>query len=411
MRRRLARQAPYLLLIFAILSQSVRMRNVIRSMSQYCSRNYTFDGTSTTAITSSKSIAFLFMTSRGLNEDLWQRWFPSQNDSRYSIFVHTVPSNTTVPLGPFFCPYAIPSVPVRWYELHDGMMQVLQHAYDQDRHAQQFVFVSESSIPLVSFDETYRRLLGDDGGGGETSRFCWHPRAKAVWEIPAARLHLNLSQTRKAEMWSSLSRTHASIVLNHRTTLDEWNRVFLDARQQLKINRTRNGDKRTIGAPDECLLSTFLNHHVDESEFESCDAGMSHCCTTKVVWQAGRHSRPVIVDNSTLLGDRCYPEGDFQGHPCEFLSLRESGLRYLGKMGFLFLRKVPKHAIIKDSNGTAYKLNDVLSYVHQDRPLSEIPREDLVGTVRSSTSSSSFSSVVPPSFQCPAPLLRSHLIL
>jgi hypothetical protein len=73
--------------------------------------NYTLSRTTIESKNTPDEIAFLFMTNgESINEDLWSNWFPPTSDTRYRILVHTKPSESTVPLGPFFCPFAIPSV-------------------------------------------------------------------------------------------------------------------------------------------------------------------------------------------------------------------------------------------------------------------------------------------------------------
>ena len=387
--RRIVLQMLHLGLVFALVSQFGKMQNnggIPARMSKYPasriqqSTEERFDNKTITEPTRKGSIAFLFMTSRGLDDDLWKRWFPPQNDTRYSIFVHSVPSNTTVPLGPFFCQYVIPSVPTGWFVLHNGMMQVLQHAYHQDKQAQQFVFVSETSIPLVSFDEAYRRLIGE----GETiqkSKFCLG-QTEDFWDLPAAVLKVESNVTRKGEMWSSLSRTHTSLILKHRQELDEWNRVFLD----ITYDKRR---RKRIGAPDECLFPTFLNRLIGDSQFESCEKKMSNCCTTMVVWHM--QSQKVVLNDTIVLSDMCH------GFPCTFPSLREEGLHYLADDGYVFLRKVPRHAIIQGSHGMLYNLTDVLHYVHQGLPISDFDKHRQAGT-------STPASIIASTFECPAPV-------
>ena len=329
------------------------------------------------------SIAFLFMTSRGLNENLWKRWFPSQ-DSRYSIFVHSIPSNTTIPLGPFFCPHAIPSVRTRWYQLHDGMMRVLQHAFDKDKNAQQFVFVSVTTIPLVSFEEVYQRLVVQTGGG-RTSRFCWMDDPQRAWKFAATFMPdiRNLNQTRKAEMWSSLSRPHVAFILEQRARLHEWNKVF--------IQKRRRG---TVGAPDECFFPTLLNIHGYASQFESCEVRLSNCCPTHVVWSTAAQA-PINVDRNIRLSDICMP--DF---PCTFQFLYEAGLRRLVQQGYLFLRKVTHSAIIFGSNGIVYSLSALMT-MHKGLPLEETDPADIPSTNEDIIRMLNMSAIK--NFSCPAP--------
>ena len=317
------------------------------------------------------TIAFLFMTTGGIHEHLWKLWFPPK-DPRYSIFVHSVPSNTTIPLGPFFCPHAIPSVRTSWYKLHHGMMQLLQHAHDKDKNAQQFLFVSETSIPLVSFDEVYHRLIQNGSG---KSRFCFPSlmnganETHRAWQYTAPLLDIDINNTRKAEMWSSLTRSHVSFLLMQRETLNHWNKVFRQTNQNFIKKKRKRGK---VGAPDECLFPTLLTIHGFASQFVPCEQSISECCTTHVTWSKASQA-PIYVDH-ILLSDTCQPDD-----PCSFSLLYETGLRQLAQQGYLFLRKATSDAHIMDPNGVRYPL-DALLTLHRGRSLDGNPSMGIFGS-------------------------------
>jgi len=292
------------------------------------------------------SIAFLFMTTNhNFNQKFWEQWFPPKDD-RYSIFVHTKPSNTTLPLDPFFCKHAIPSVKTSWCgRLHDGMMQLLQHAFERDEMATTFVFVSETSIPLVSFEEMYKTLMKD----GRKSRMCWsRPNsAKRRWALTAKKIGMDLNLARKAEMWSTLSRRHVEILLSQRSTLYKWNKVF---------------DNSQGGCPDELFIPTMLNRNVHPSEFQNCTGdgfGLNKCCPTAVFWGENITDRAPV----SLLSDH-YKLKFKSGSPVHFLSLFEKGLKVLQDQGFLFLRKVEPGTVVRSMSNETLEISDAFFQLH-----------------------------------------------
>ena len=254
-------------------------------------------------------VSFLFLTTGGMNEDLWSRWFPMDED-RHSIFVHSVPAKDgVVPLGPYFCPYAIPSLDTRWCDLHNAMMQTLLHAYHHDPDAKQFIFVSTTSIPLVSFDELYDSLIAD----GDKSRICFtHPNAaQRIFKEYHVELGLQLNQTGKAEMWFGLSRRHVKILLRSRDSMDYWNTKF---------------QFHGIGCPDETMIPTALLHQIDaSSELKQCTPvgpdSLNTCCTHAVFWRetaiayhGADLKKTSIARNHSLL--RSLVSDDCENAPC-----------------------------------------------------------------------------------------------
>lgn len=163
-------------------------------------------------------------------------------------------------------------------------MQLLQYSYDHDRYATQFVFVSDTSIPLVSFNEMYQRLTyginnnnnndnnsrskdEDDDEHDEDhhidnhdyenmtqkSRLCLttnHEQAEVAWLYPAGVLNISLNDVKKGEMWTIPIRQHVHIILNERSTLDTWNQIFYKESDHFK---------KRVGAPDENLFPTLLH--------------------------------------------------------------------------------------------------------------------------------------------------------
>ncbi|GAQ89945.1 hypothetical protein KFL_005800040 [Klebsormidium nitens] len=109
-------------------------------------------------------IAFLFLTRGPLfHERLWQRYFEG-NENRYSIYVHASKDgfvyNETTSQAQVFHDRQIKSIKVTWGGLN--MVRAERRLLAQaliDRNNERFVLVSESCIPIRSFDYTYKYLF------------------------------------------------------------------------------------------------------------------------------------------------------------------------------------------------------------------------------------------------------------
>lgn len=379
------------------------------------------------------SIAFLFLVDKPMNEEIWERWFHDATDRQmYSIFVHygkrpvvlteeeqqqQIQLNTTgdsslcntttssiIPhLGRFFCQYFIPSLQTEWYWLYDAQMQLLQYSYNDDRYATQFVYVSDTSIPLISFNEMYERLIlstnksnnnsNDDNDHDiqnrtvettqQKSRFCLtdnQQRLERAWKNPSRKLNISMNHVKKAEMWSIITRPHVFILLQEKVLLDIWNNTF--------YSTWIHNNKTHVGAPDETLFPTMLHIKSLSSEQQqymeqNCtNDRISTCCSTMILWNTPNTGQPVTVydyetNQHVILSDIC--EGSRA--PCTFISLLdEYGLIALQKSGFFFLRKViatpttsydnkTSIIVVRTKYNETISLNDALIQLHQHQPM------------------------------------------
>jgi Core-2/I-Branching enzyme len=394
----------------------------------------------------SSTIAFMFMmaTDQPMHQDIWERWFRSADSpSKYSIVIHhsqkapqhkeealnftkhSHPFNTTdpivmktiikkldridnvtvpIPLNSFFCPYVIPSVSTSYYCcLYRGMMQILQTAYERDPFAAQFIFISTTTIPLISFDELYHQLIilpnSNNNNNNNTttrnnfwkSRFCFMESQQRVWRYMVKVLQLNIDHVRKAEMWSILSREHVQLLLNNQHIMDDW---YLTFQRERSLTYSQ---KIYIGAPDEMFFSTMLNvlqqdgkvsqDHYRSFFQEDCllksiipttttttTTTEESCCMTKVFWPSKR-GQPIHVTNETTgldtirLSDKCIPN-----NPCVLRGLLyEEGLKQLQSIGYYFLRKIPNDkndfVVVQTLSNETISLYDALYYLHQREPM------------------------------------------
>lgn len=325
----------------------------------------TFHPEETSTANKKASLAFMFMSTGELYEDLWAKWFPATTDPRYSIFVHTKPLevNETLPLGPFFRPFAIPSVASSWGDLYTAYMHILSTAAMSSPDATYFVLVSEASIPLVSFDELYQSVVQDQ----HRSRLCWSAleAAPQAWREVPRQVGLDFDHLRKGEMWSALSREHVELLLQHRTTLDTWNTALLQAPIPL------------AGVPDELVVPTFLHTHVPPGDFSTCTGafgspGMPTCCTHAVYFDKLGNSYARVWERHDVAKvplTRVAPSGCmyWKGNPCSINSrLSEDGLRALREEGFWMFRKVfPNTTVIASSSNATLTLADAILQLTQ----------------------------------------------
>lgn len=237
-----------------------------------------------------KTVAFMFLTDGDIVEqELWQEWFEASSSgdwrAKANIYVHVkndeaselygggdessgISPRTILPdLGPFFCPRVIPSVRTKKFFLHHAMMQLLLRAYMNPSNAY-FVFISDASIPVKSFDDVYEELIGE-----KHSRVCsaHDHEAEAVWDImrndPRTQSLLekkpgmDRTAVGKGSLWSGYARRHVALLLSNAEAMAEWYGAYVDA------------PHHRYGAADEIMLPTLLRKAMEESG----EDGLSSC--------------------------------------------------------------------------------------------------------------------------------------
>jgi len=302
-------------------------------------------------------VAFMFMSNNGIRHDaIWEKWFLSGNNNsendnefeeRASIYVHATDADSlriSPSLSPFFNERVIPGVQTEYYKnLLDAMLQLVLYAHSDPQNTH-FVFVSDSSIPLKTFDEVYSELVNDT-----TSRFCLRPneRAHDMWgRFPG--LDMPPEYHRESEMWSSMSRSHVSEIIKHlNSDLLVWQRA----------NTVRNMASHGPygGAPDETFLPTLLQKVIGTSAFNTCHGRVKEtneedsktdkymgCCPTFVEWSDfPRHQVEIDGCLSTSASS-----------PCLYKKIAIKDMKALYDAGYLFMRKIDENAVLVDESGT-----------------------------------------------------------
>ncbi|CAG7887664.1 glycosyltransferase BC10 [Brassica rapa] len=163
------------------------------------------------SITENSKIAFLFLTPGTLPfEKLWDE-FLKGHEGKFSIYIH--PSKERpVHISRHFSDREIHSDEVTWGRISmvDAEKRLLVNALE-DPDNQHFVLLSESCIPLHTFDYTYRYLLHSnvsfiesfvDPGPHGTGRHMEHMLPEIAKE-----------DFRKGAQWFTMKRQHAIIVM------------------------------------------------------------------------------------------------------------------------------------------------------------------------------------------------------
>ncbi|KAG5390050.1 hypothetical protein IGI04_031591 [Brassica rapa subsp. trilocularis] len=157
-------------------------------------------------VTQNSKIAFLFLTHATLPfEELWDEFF------KFSIYIYTF-KERPVHISPHFYDREIHSDEVTWgrTSMVDAEKRLLVNALE-DPENQHFVLLSESCIPLHTFDYTYRYLLYSnvsfiesfvDPGPHGTGRHMEHMLPEITKE-----------DFRKGAQWFTMKRQHAVIVM------------------------------------------------------------------------------------------------------------------------------------------------------------------------------------------------------
>ncbi|XP_050216312.1 glycosyltransferase BC10-like [Mercurialis annua] len=160
----------------------------------------------------SPRIAFMFLTPGSLPfERLWEQFFNGHED-RFSVYVHAS-KEKPVHVSRYFVGRDIPSHKVEWGKISmvEAEKRLLARAL-LDPNNQHFVLLSDSCVPLHSFDYVYNFLMftnisyidsfedhGPDGNG----RYSEHMLPEIEKEY-----------FRKGSQWFSMKRQHAIIVMS-----------------------------------------------------------------------------------------------------------------------------------------------------------------------------------------------------
>lgn len=163
-------------------------------------------------------IAFLFLTIGPIyHESYWQE-FLTGNAERYSVYVHT---KNPLPASSPFKAYEMPNPqPTTWANTMKAQIALLKEALN-DPLNEKFVFVSETTIPLQTFDKTYAALMEHP-----ESMFYFTPNPHVHRNVhsfaPLARNLQPIPEKRqyKNSQWVVLNRKHAQLMVEDTEYID-----------------------------------------------------------------------------------------------------------------------------------------------------------------------------------------------
>lgn len=174
-------------------------------------------------------VAFLFLTIQGLSrEEMWRQFFQDADPAKYRIYCHPKYPDR-VPKSSVVYPHIISShVKTHWasISLVKATILLLQAAV-QDSATQRFILVSETCIPIVSFDQVYNAVMGQP-----MTSFCYNP----LYATESTDIHgrykrfknkkmIPLQSFMKAHQWWIMDRG-AAMLCSEGRHINEFERVF-----------------------------------------------------------------------------------------------------------------------------------------------------------------------------------------
>ncbi|CAH8391781.1 unnamed protein product [Eruca vesicaria subsp. sativa] len=251
------------------------------------------------SLTQNSKIAFLFLTHGTLPfEKLWDEFFKG-HEGKFSIYIHTSKEGT-VHISRHFYDREIHSDEATWgrTSMVDAEKRLLVSALE-DPDNQHFVLLSESCIPLHTFDYTYRYLLNSnvsfiesfvDPGPHGTGRHMEHMLPEVTKE-----------DFRKGAQWFTMKRQHAVIMM-------------ADSLYYSKFRKYCGLSKSAIGGDKNCTA----DEHYMPTFFSKMDPmGISNWSVTYVDWsKRRRHPKTFRAHEISLEFLKSVSHGDELHWPC-----------------------------------------------------------------------------------------------
>jgi hypothetical protein len=239
-----------------------------------------------------RKVAFCFLIYDTVHHELlWHEFFQKGSPSQYTIQIHTKEEKTLS----FFEKYKIPSIKTEYgtISIVAAQTRLLEYAL-RDPEVQHMIFLSQSCIPLKSFETIYNYLNPEKSYFTHEKQQACFPRCDSVV--------LEKKYIQKQYQWCILNRKHAQLMVDHQ----EYMKWF-----------------ETIFAPDEhCYLTNLFVHGLEgEIVLASSKTG-----TTFVNWEDETATRPKTYD-----------------------SISNTNLERLCRSPFLFARKFSSKCTLRSS--------------------------------------------------------------
>lgn len=186
-----------------------------------------------------KKIAFCFLIYEDINhEELWKAFLENVDNSKYNIYIHYKENK---PLK-YFNKYKLENtIETCWGCLSIVQAQnlILKEAI-KDNNNQHFIWLSDSCVPLKSFDYIYNYLDTNKSYFNISPDSQVFPRANNLLE------YIEKKNIKKAAMPSIINRKHAKLFLNNDENIKIW--------------------FKNIGNVDEIVYITLLHHNNLQNE-------------------------------------------------------------------------------------------------------------------------------------------------
>lgn len=270
-----------------------------------------------------KKIAFCFMIyDRINNEKLWKKFFENVDENKYNIYIHY---KKDVPLG-FFEKYKLKQcVETSWgtISLVKASNLLFKTAYEDDPQNYKFVLLSNSCIPLKSFDYIYNKLTSDNMGYLNVTVDINNKHSKIY--------NLNPNLYGKSSQWLILNREMVrEIALYDENKVDMY---FSD-----------------LHAPDEIYYYTMIKHKNFENQINVTNNSCTKA-TTFTFWNDMAQQYPF-----------CNNMNENIAHPRTYDVIPSDELKYLMSEPCLFGRKFNADCKVLIDNTQKINIEDFIVY-------------------------------------------------
>lgn len=216
-----------------------------------------------------KKIAFLFLIYDIINhEKLWHDFFTNASPNKYTIYIHY---KIDVKLQYFDHCKLKNCIPTQWGNISLVKAQnLLLKMAMKDNNNKNFIFCSDSCIPVKPFDYIYKNL------NHNFSYFSYFPTGSSFPRCIKTLIYIDKQYIKKASQWCILARKHVALLL----LTDIYIKWF----------------DYTIG--DEHCYITYLHYLGREHEIIKSDNSGS-TSTTYNIWNKWNDKHPVTYNNVT----------------------------------------------------------------------------------------------------------------
>lgn len=163
-----------------------------------------------------KKIAFCFLIYDIINhEELWNKFFLDVDINKYNIYIHY---KYNVPLK-YFEKYKLnKTIETKYADISIVKAQnlLLKKALKHDKTNELFIFLSNSCIPLKSFEHVYNTLNENFSYFNITSQNQCFPRCNNTLK------YLDYQYIQKASQWCILNKKHANLLLENQEEYIKW---------------------------------------------------------------------------------------------------------------------------------------------------------------------------------------------